>query len=442
MIHFKNRRQTKCRGTAMIWVVVSFGVLCMFCGLAVDLGRAQTTKTELRRAADAAARAGAMEILKGNTDYSTNLSDTSSVLTKVYQVAKANLADGTPVVLNTSVDVFVGNWNPTKASTPVDLRFTPNGSPVNAVEVYARRNGATNQSQVPLIFTQILGRKTLAVWAVSVAQIVTVDSAPFTVSAKSNLWLAGTENLTPGSVTASLADPGYPSSSHPWPNDINGPSGGKNSRTGYPYESPPLVDLTLAPGDFLSVNNVTGTAQNDPNGTKFNANGDQAANGVYDDSASHPGITTSNVDSYEPPGRYTTTGGTEHNITDTYAPINSMLGVFLNNNLPSSSNAPTEVLNFSGNGSSPTSSSNYVPINASSSYSVTPVSQDYSTVSPKLQQSFYVGDGTNGSGSQQYLVVPGSATRLYLGTMDGHEWSNNVGGYSGTVTQKRIELVK
>jgi hypothetical protein len=39
-------------------------------------------------------------------------------------------------------------------------------------------------------------------------------------------------------------------------------------------------------------------------------------------------------------------------------------------------------------------------------------------------------------------VVPNNATRLFLGTMDGHEWSNNVGSFQATITQYSIEIVK
>ncbi|HEY3242752.1 MAG TPA: hypothetical protein VGM03_05305 [Phycisphaerae bacterium] len=48
-------------------------------------------------------------------------------------------------------------------------------------------------------------------------------------------------------------------------------------------------------------------------------------------------------------------------------------------------------------------------------------------VMPGLRQPFFIGDGLTGTGSgavQQFLV-PDGATRLFLGTIDGCEWSNN-----------------
>jgi hypothetical protein len=61
---------------------------------------------------------------------------------------------------------------------------------------------------------------------------------------------------------------------------------------------------------------------------------------------------------------------------------------------------------------------------------------------PQLFQTFYVGSGQTSSNVQQTIVVPPNATTLYLGTMDGHEWSNNVGGFYVTITQYQIAIVK
>ena len=47
------------RGTVMVWAIVSMVALMAFVSLAVDMGRVQLAKTELQRAADAAARYGA-----------------------------------------------------------------------------------------------------------------------------------------------------------------------------------------------------------------------------------------------------------------------------------------------------------------------------------------------------------------------------------------------
>lgn len=56
-------------------------------------------------------------------------------------------------------------------------------------------------------------------------------------------------------------------------------------------------------------------------------------------------------------------------------------------------------------------------------------------LSPQIQQVFFIGDGlTSGDVTQQFLI-PDSATRLFLGTMDGFGWYNNIGEISVDVAQ-------
>src|SRR5262249_44126196 len=52
---------------------------------------------------------------------------------------------------------------------------------------------------------------------------------------------------------------------------------------------------------------------------------------------------------------------------------------------------------------------------------------DYTTLAPALKQVFFIGDGQTSGGQKQRVIVPAGATRLYLGTMDGFEWTNNHG---------------
>ena len=61
---------------------------------------------------------------------------------------------------------------------------------------------------------------------------------------------------------------------------------------------------------------------------------------------------------------------------------------------------------------------------------------------PQLQQMFYVGNGLTSTGAQESIVVPAGATRVFLGTMDGWEWSNNSGGFTVTITQTSIAIVQ
>jgi len=77
-------------------------------------------------------------------------------------------------------------------------------------------------------------------------------------------------------------------------------------------------------------------------------------------------------------------------------------------------------------------------------FSSTAIGRSFTTLSPLLQQTFYIGDGLTGqgSGSTQSFLVPDDATRLFLGILDGayfvggpDYYDNNVGSFAvqGTV---------
>lgn len=60
---------------------------------------------------------------------------------------------------------------------------------------------------------------------------------------------------------------------------------------------------------------------------------------------------------------------------------------------------------------------------------------NFASLSPGLNQIFWIGDGLTGTGSGavQTFISPLGATRLYLGTIDGFQWSNNTGGFAVTI---------
>lgn len=91
-------------------------------------------------------------------------------------------------------------------------------------------------------------------------------------------------------------------------------------------------------------------------------------------------------------------------------PVDSLVGVFLGPGAPTSNPAPSSI-DFSSIGLS------------------------FSTLSPGLQQAFFIGDGLTGSGtgSVQTFIVPAGATALYLGSADGFGWYNNTGSFDVTV---------
>lgn len=101
--------------------------------------------------------------------------------------------------------------------------------------------------------------------------------------------------------------------------------------------------------------------------------------------------------------------GVENGISDIVAPINALIGLFLDASQPDTSPAPS-ALDFSILGTA------------------------FSSLAPALKQVFFIGDGLTGtgSGSIQNFIIPTGATRLFLGTMDGFEWNNNIGSFDVT----------
>src|SRR3954462_2635270 len=82
----RRRRGTRA-AFSLVWGIVCMVALLAFTSLAVDLGRVQVAKTELRRAADAAARY-AVTGIRDNT-----------VNAKAVAAAADNTVDGAPLVL-------------------------------------------------------------------------------------------------------------------------------------------------------------------------------------------------------------------------------------------------------------------------------------------------------------------------------------------------------
>ena len=107
------------RGVVIVYVVCSMTVLLGLCSLAVDLGRVQVAKTELRRLADAAARVGAATLPQGS----------SAVQTAAIAIPNAgyDLVDGSSFSLTKS-NVTLGYWTSAGGfSTSTSSGASPHG---------------------------------------------------------------------------------------------------------------------------------------------------------------------------------------------------------------------------------------------------------------------------------------------------------------------------
>jgi hypothetical protein len=99
-----------------------------------------------------------------------------------------------------------------------------------------------------------------------------------------------------------------------------------------------------------------------------------------------------------------------HKISNIKAPINSLIGIFLDDKTPEERSAPPATLDFNtGN------------------------QRDFKTLAPQIGQIFFIGDGKDSTGKLQGFTVPAGTTRLYLAIMDAYEWNNNLGHLSGGI---------
>ena len=177
--------QRRRKGIGLIWAMIMILGLCAIASLAVDYGRVQLVKSQLRCAADASALA-AGDVM---------LTDPVGARTAAIQIARANKAENTPVTLDATQDVEFGTWE------PGSKQFSPLGSALlssaNAVRVTARRVTARG-NPVDLPFAKLIGMNTCDV---SASAIASASVTGFSVVGLNYVKLSG------GAVTGSNASP-------------------------------------------------------------------------------------------------------------------------------------------------------------------------------------------------------------------------------------------
>lgn len=166
-IHINNhdaaiKRRANHRGSIAVYLVLLMPVLFLVVSLAVDVGRAQTAKTQLQAAVDAATRAAAQELV--------NFRDNATAAARAKAVASGNRADGRSVVLDND-EIDFGTWDPATRTFTVDTPVT------NAVRITAHLAAARGRG-VPTFFAAMMGRDTVDVHATAIAY-VTKELAPF-----------------------------------------------------------------------------------------------------------------------------------------------------------------------------------------------------------------------------------------------------------------------
>jgi Flp pilus assembly protein TadG len=144
------------RGTVLVYACIALVLFCACVSFAVDFGRVQLAKTEMRRNADAAARAAVAKLSNGVT----------AAQDAAINVASLNKIDGVALTLDRTGDIDFGTWDTSNKT------FTPltgsSQSSANAVRVWARRTTATG-NPVQLNFARALGKPTFDVETFAIA---------------------------------------------------------------------------------------------------------------------------------------------------------------------------------------------------------------------------------------------------------------------------------
>jgi hypothetical protein len=188
--HRRDRRPA----VALIYTLVILAALVSIASLAVDLGRAQLAKSELRSAADAAGRAAAAALSNGGI---------AAARTAAVAAAASNTCDGQAVVLDPSNDLAFGTWD------PVARKFSAGQSNPNAVKVTLGRTAAKS-NPIPMMFGKLIGLSSCDVHASTTVctvgntgaySIIGIDSVSMTGSSSTDSYNSSKGDYSSGTAS-------------------------------------------------------------------------------------------------------------------------------------------------------------------------------------------------------------------------------------------------
>ena len=157
------------KGAVTVFVAVLLVVLLGCAALAVDMGYLYVARTELQRAADAGALAGAQGLGRSADNPFDEFIYIWSIYNQAEAAAEANTCAGVAVSIEKMTDVQIGYLN-----DPRDLDGTLQTVPLdqcNAVKVTARRTASSPGGALGLFFGPVLGISHSDVSATAIAVI-------------------------------------------------------------------------------------------------------------------------------------------------------------------------------------------------------------------------------------------------------------------------------
>ena len=358
-IPLARRLSRRRRGSTLLWVCVAIPLFFALGLFSVDAGAIFTARSELQLTVDAAARFGAQALRNG---------DHGQARANVHQSLTDNLVAGNNATL-TDADIEFGLWDPVTRTMTVLPASEAAGA--TAIRVTARVT-RDSENAVGTMFGSLVGLDDYELTATATATIG--SPLPIEVQADSCPYLAGMRNGDE-----------IPFTWAPWYPDLP-------SASTYVDCPPTSVSVKLRPGETVYFRDVEGSTGDTGTGVTYTLEGNT------DRILGQAGLSW---------------------FSRTDAPLNALMGVFLDDNRPTTTITPAG-LNFG-----------------------TATARDQLVIQPKLKQIFFIGDGVrNTDGRIQKFIVPDGATRLFLGTNDEHgNWFDNFGSYRTTLYSGEIQLV-
>lgn len=151
----RNRRYKHRRGSAAVLSVFLIGALLIVGAIAIDFAHINTSRSEVKRTADAAAMAGAWELFDGIVDQRTSSAIEGDVGSSASSIAGENKVAAESPTVSADSDIEIGYYHSDSPDT-LDTSVTDD---FNAVRVYVRKTEA-RQSAIPLFFGSITGKPT------------------------------------------------------------------------------------------------------------------------------------------------------------------------------------------------------------------------------------------------------------------------------------------
>lgn len=161
---------TSRRGVFLVVGAVTMVAVLAFMALAVDIGVASLTKSQMQAGVDSAALAGAMEITNALSNAGTSVGNVFTYAQQQARLKAAEVAQLNNVYVNSSTDVFFGRRYYDSVTAKYVIDWNANANQTNVVKVVARRDSSTKSApdaKVPSLFGVGTGGTTIRTEAVA-----------------------------------------------------------------------------------------------------------------------------------------------------------------------------------------------------------------------------------------------------------------------------------